>query len=212
MKKKIASVLVAIGILTAPQAWADVPSQLSVSPRLAVLASLPQYVDEPCASLILEPCAPPSVFDTGESNRRRLAEKIAARYSVPIGVAEDVVQTAHEEARAQRMDPLLVLSVIAAESSFNPSAKNKSGAVGLMQTIPRWHGDKMKNLGVSSSQLTSIKPNVRLGVEILKEYLKLSGGNLPLALQKYNGSAGDLSRRYSNKIMRHYDWLFHQAM
>lgn len=212
MKKKIASVLVAIGFLTAPQAWADATTQLSLSPRLAVLASLPQYVDEPCASLVLEPCSLPNVFDTGQRNSHLLAQRIAARYSVPLNVAEDVVQTAHEEARAQHMDPLLVLSVIAAESSFNPAAKNKSGAVGLMQTIPRWHGDKMKNLGVSSSQLTSIKPNVRLGVEILKEYLKLSGGNLPLALQKYNGSAGNRSQRYSNKIMRHYDWLFHQAM
>lgn len=171
---------------------------------LSHLVSTPQYVDSLLLALSDE--ANPAPLIPTES-QAILATKIAGKYDVPPLVAQQIVASAHREAKANGLDPLLVLSVIAAESSFNPKAQNKSGAMGLMQAIPHWHRDKIKNLGISNSQLLSVEPNVRLGVVILKEYLRLSNGNMTLALQKYNGSVKDRSRSYSNKIMRHYNWF-----
>lgn len=171
---------------------------------LSHLVSTPQYVDSLLLALSDE--ANPTPLISAES-QAILATKIAGKYDVPPLVAQQIVAAAHSEAKANDLDPLLVLSVIAAESSFNPKAQNKSGAMGLMQAIPRWHRDKIKNLGISNSQLLSVEPNVRLGVVILKEYLRLSNGNMTLALQKYNGSVKDRSKSYSNKIMRHYNWF-----
>ncbi len=171
---------------------------------LSHLVSTPQYVDSLLLALSDEANPPPLI---PAESQAILATKIARKYDVPPLVAQQIVAAAHSEAKANDLDPLLVLSVIAAESSFNPKAQNKSGAMGLMQAIPRWHRDKIKNLGISNSQLLSVEPNVRLGVVILKEYLRLSNGNMTLALQKYNGSVKDRSKSYSNKIMRHYNWF-----
>lgn len=171
---------------------------------LSHLVSTPQYVDSLLLALSDETNP---IFLLPSESQAVLATKITGKYDVPPLVAQQIVAAAHSEAKANDLDPLLVLSVIAAESSFNPKAQNKSGAMGLMQAIPRWHRDKIKNLGISNSQLLSVEPNVRLGVVILKEYLRLSNGNMTLALQKYNGSTKDRSKSYSNKIMRHYNWF-----
>lgn len=179
------------------------PSHPPEFASLSHLVSTPQYVDSLLLALSDETA--PSIIPS--ASQTALASKIAGKYDIPPVVAQQIVAAAHTEAKANDLDPLLVLSVIAAESSFNPKAQNKSGAMGLMQAIPRWHRDKIKNLGISNSQLLSVEPNVRLGVVILKEYLRLSNGNMTLALQKYNGSAKDRSKSYSNKIMRHYNWF-----
>ena len=137
-----------------------------------------------------------------------MVDRIVEKFDVPRAQASDIVLTAHQEAALHNMDPILVLSVIAAESSFNPKAKNPSGAVGLMQAIPRYHRSTISELGVTSSQLLSVRPNIQLGIEILKIYLAQSDNNLALALQRYNGSVKDKRRAYSNKVLRYYDWLF----
>ena len=173
---------------------------------LSHLVSTPQYVDSLLFPIEDEPLFAASSASPTVS-QIALANKIADKYEITPVVAQEIVTVAHTQAKANNLDPLLVLSVIAAESSFNPKAQNKSGAMGLMQAIPKWHRDKIKNLGISNNQLLTIEPNVRLGVVILKEYLRLSNGNMTLALQKYNGSAKDRSQRYSNKIMRHYNWF-----
>lgn len=191
--------------LTSP-ALANVRSA-SLQPEFASLSDLvsrPQYVD---SLLFAVQDAPKRSTSASATSEMALAEKISDKYDVSPSIAQQIVAVAHTEAKANDLDPLLVLSVIAAESSFNPKAQNKSGAMGLMQAIPRWHRDKIKNLGISNNQLLSVEPNVRLGVVILKEYLRLSNGNMTLALQKYNGSAKDRSHRYSSKIMRHYNWF-----
>lgn len=139
--------------------------------------------------------------------KSELIEKIVDRYKVSPAVADNIVTAAVKEARLHNLDHLVILSVIAAESSFNPQARNQSGALGLMQTIPRWHQEKIRKMGLSNSQLYGVEANVRLGTQILKEYLGLSNGNLMQALQRYNGSLKDRSLRYSKKIMRNYEWF-----
>lgn len=134
-------------------------------------------------------------------------ERIVEKYKTSPAATTAIVRASHLEAKKHNLDPLLVLSVIATESSFNPKARNPSGALGLMQAIPKWHGDKISSLGISSSQLLNIRENVALGTLILKDYLNLSRGNTQNALQRYNGSSKDRSYKYSNKVLRHYRYL-----
>ena len=57
--------------------------------------------------------------------------------------------------------------------------------VGLMQVMPFWP----RQLGVSN-QLVKIAPNIRMGCEILRYYLRVEHHDWTRALARYNGSVG----------------------
>jgi soluble lytic murein transglycosylase-like protein len=83
------------------------------------------------------------------------------------------------------LPPDLVLAVIEVESRFDPWAVSPAGAVGLMQVMPFWP----RELGVQN-QLVRVAPNIRMGCEILRYYLRAENRNWSRALARYNGSAG----------------------
>jgi soluble lytic murein transglycosylase-like protein len=84
-----------------------------------------------------------------------------------------------------RLPPDLVLALIEVESRFDPWAVSRVGAVGLMQVMPFWP----RQLGVQN-QLVRVAPNIRMGCEILRYYLRIERGNWRRALARYNGSLG----------------------
>jgi soluble lytic murein transglycosylase-like protein len=83
------------------------------------------------------------------------------------------------------LPPDLVLAMIDVESRFDKWAVSPVGAVGLMQVMPFWP----RQLGVQN-QLVRIAPNIRMGCEILRFYLRAEHMNWARALARYNGSAG----------------------
>ena len=84
-----------------------------------------------------------------------------------------------------QLPPDLVLALIEVESRFDRWAVSPAGAVGLMQVMPFWP----RQLGVQN-QLVQIEPNIRMGCEILRYYLRAENRNWPRALARYNGSVG----------------------
>jgi soluble lytic murein transglycosylase-like protein len=84
-----------------------------------------------------------------------------------------------------QLPPDLILALMEVESRFDPWAVSPAGAVGLMQVMPFWP----RELGVQN-QLVRIAPNIRLGCEILRYYLRVENRNWPRALARYNGSIG----------------------
>jgi soluble lytic murein transglycosylase-like protein len=66
-----------------------------------------------------------------------------------------------------QLPPDLVLAVIEVESRFDRWAVSRAGAVGLMQVMPFWP----RQLGVQN-QLVRTAPNIRMGCEILRYYLR----------------------------------------
>lgn len=126
-------------------------------------------------------------------------DTIAKRYRVARPVVEDIAQLAEKSARAAGFDPLLILAMIGIESRFNPYAESVFGAQGLMQVIGRFHGDKFD---ATPDGLALIDPetNIRVGVQILREYLRRTG-DLEAALKLYGGETDANGASYAEKVL-----------
>ncbi len=96
-----------------------------------------------------------------------------------------IVNAVFENGAKHRIEPLLLLSLIKKESTFNKKARNKSNASGLMQVIPYWHRDKIKGRNIFSVQV-----NVEVGTIILRNCLDKYHGNMNYALKCYSGGSG----------------------
>jgi soluble lytic murein transglycosylase-like protein len=102
-----------------------------------------------------------------------------------------------------QIPPDLVLALMEVESRFDRWAVSSAGAVGLMQVMPFWP----RELGVQN-QLVKIAPNIRMGCEILRYYLRVEHRNWSLALARYNGSVG--RNKYPALVMQRWQraWRF----
>ena len=111
-------------------------------------------------------------------------------------VAYKIAGSITKHSKTHDVDPFLVLSMIKRESGFRHTIKNRYGAVGLMQVVPRYHKEKIKG-----RSLTDIDTNIEVGVMILAEYLESNQGSLRKALVKYSGNA----RNYREKLNKSYE-------
>ena len=125
-----------------------------------------------------------------------LAGYLSRKYRVSEDVVQDLVTTAFVEGARIGLDPVLIVAVMAVESSFNPIAESVAGARGLMQIIPRFHPEKFPG-----GEKTTFDPqaNIRAGALALKEYIR-RGGGISAGLQIYNGSAPEGSN-YSSRVL-----------
>ncbi|MBK5206759.1 MAG: lytic transglycosylase domain-containing protein [Polaromonas sp.] len=130
---------------------------------------------------------------------RALAVYLARRYKVAQDATEQLVGAAHEAGSRTGVDPLLILAVMAVESSFNPIAESVVGAKGLMQVMPRYHQDKLNALGGEAAVFDPMT-NIMVGARILKDAVRRGGGLMP-GLQLYNGAFSDQSQQYAQKVM-----------
>ena len=95
-------------------------------------------------------------------------------------------------ARKYRLDAALVHAVVTMESSYDPRALSKKGAVGLMQLMPA----TAKRYGVFDRE--NPEQNVTGGVRYLRDLL-IQFRSVSLALAAYNAGEGAV-QRYGNKI------------
>lgn len=100
----------------------------------------------------------------------------------------DFSQNINHAALVNRIDPAFVRAIIHAESHFDPKAKSKQGAQGLMQLMP----DTAKDLGVK--QPLNAKQNIYGGVKHLARLLKKYRGDNKLAAAAYNAGEGAVKK------------------
>lgn len=146
-----------------------------------------------------QPVTDTAQMQAEEARYRALSRFVSRRYLVSQDAAFDLVTHAHSVGRQLQLDPLLIIAVIAIESRFNPIAESPAGAKGLMQIIPKFHGDKLKVFG-GEEAVFEPEANIHVGARILKEYLRRTG-NLGIALQMYAGALDDERDRYTRKVL-----------
>jgi len=118
-----------------------------------------------------------------------VARYLARRYHVADGAVRPLVLAAREAGGQNRLDPLLILAVMAVESSLNPFAESPVGAQGLMQVMTNIHSSRFGLPADASSALEPIA-NIHMGSAILSDLIR-RGGSLERGLQLYVG-AGNL--------------------
>lgn len=112
---------------------------------------------------------------------------ISKKYRVAAEPIAAIVAEAYEQGAQQKIDPTLILAVMAVESSFNPFAQSSVGAQGLMQVMTRVHTAKYENFGGNHAAFDPVS-NLRVGASILKEYIQITG-SVEGALKYYVGAA-----------------------
>ena len=187
---------------------------LALAGGAAVLAFLTLPLREPVekALTVVVPSLPSIVMDqlvaaqgatsVAESPLHReqqaVTEFIAKRYRVAEDAAGEFVTMAYRAGEQHRVDPLLILAVMAIESRYNPVAESTMGARGLMQVIPRYHPEKLEPHG-GEQALLEPAVNIEVGAQILREYTRRFG-DLETALQMYAGALDEPTSQYANKV------------
>jgi soluble lytic murein transglycosylase-like protein len=134
-----------------------------------------------------------------EREQGALARFIAKRYRIAHSAAASFVSLAYRAGDEHSVDPLLILAVMAVESRYNPVAESVVGAKGLMQIIPKFHLDKLVDLG-GEQALLEPEVNIEVGTQILREYTRRFG-DPEFALQMYAGAVDSPGSQYAAKVM-----------
>ncbi len=131
---------------------------------------------------------------------------LAKRYRVAGDAANMLVSTAYVTAHEVKLDPLLILAVMAIESGLNPFAESPMGAKGLMQVMAKVHHDKFQEVGGAQAALNPVA-NIRVGAQILKDYVKRTG-SVEGGLKTYVGAADfESDSGYGSRVLAEYQRL-----
>jgi len=125
---------------------------------------------------------------------------LSKKYNVapePIGA---LVSEAYEIGGRTKLDPTLILAIMAIESGFNPFAQSSVGAQGLMQVMTKIHSEKYENFGGKMAAFDPVS-NLRVGVKVLQECISRAG-SVERGLKFYVG-AGNLETDggYAGKVL-----------
>ena len=129
-----------------------------------------------------------------------LAFWLARKYGVAPEPLSVLVSEAFEIGTKAKLDPTLILAIIAIESGFNPFAQSPVGAQGLMQVMTKIHHEKYENFG---GRLAAFDPvtNIRVGVKVLQECIA-KAGSVEGGLKFYVGAGNHANDGgYAGKVM-----------
>jgi hypothetical protein len=139
-----------------------------------------------------EPAAPaadraaPTEVSANDPRQKHVVQYLARRYRVAEEASRMLVNSAFQIGKEYKLDPLLILSVVAIESSLNPFAESAMGAQGLMQVMTRIHAHRFEPHG---GQMAALDPvaNMKVGSAILSDLIT-RGGSVERGLQLYVGA------------------------
>jgi soluble lytic murein transglycosylase-like protein len=162
-------------------------------PSLAAPAASPQAAPAPLSKAELAHAG-------AQRQQQAVTAWLSKRYRVAGDAADMLVSTAYTTARDIKLDPLLILAVMAIESGLNPFAESPVGAKGLMQVMASVHHAKFQAMGGPQMALNPAA-NIRVGSQILKEYVS-RGGSVEAGLKTYVGAgAFDNDAGYGSRVL-----------
>ncbi|RCW73866.1 lytic transglycosylase domain-containing protein [Pseudorhodoferax soli] len=125
----------------------------------------------------------------------------------PLGA---LVAEAYEVGRQTKLDPTLILAIMAVESGFNPFAQSTVGAQGLMQVMTRVHTAKYDRFGGTLAAFDPVT-NLKVGVKVLQECIARAG-SIEGGLRHYVGDGlGEQGQNYALKVLAEHARLFQVA-
>lgn len=145
--------------------------------RNVLMAWWPENTAERATAVHLNDLPPPQAL---------VANWLARKYRVAPEPLAALVAEAHVLAKSSKVPAHLILAVIATESSFHPYVQSHAGAQGLMQVMTGVHAQRYEAYG---GRLAAFDPltNLRVGVAVLSDAIKMRGGSLEDGLKFYLG-------------------------
>ena len=107
----------------------------------------------------------------------------------PFPYEADILQYAQQEG----INPLLSISVMRKESTFNPTIDSSVGAVGLMQIVPPTAEWVAEQIDMSDYELTNPEDNIKIGTWYLSHNHHRYQDDSLLAVASYNAGTGNVS-------------------
>lgn len=129
----------------------------------------------------------------------QVAHWISRKYRVAPEPVSALVAEAFAIGRRIKLDPTLILAVMAIESRFNPFAQSPVGAQGLMQVLTRVHSDKYEDFGGKQAAFDPLV-NLRVGVKVLQDCIR-NAGTIEGGLRRYVGAVETDGSDYVAKVM-----------
>lgn len=135
---------------------------------------------------------------------------LSKKYNIAPEPLSALVAEAYAVGAKVKLEPTLILAIMAIESGFNPFAQSPVGAQGLMQVMTKIHSDKYEDFG---GKLAAFDPitNLRVGVKVLQGCIARAG-SLEGGLKHYVGAANLANDGgYANKVVAEYARLYQVA-
>ncbi len=153
----------------------------------------------PADKELLPVCLKGTLVEKGTPERPATTAELSAmapRFDSPLALRSGplsverskFVNTVISEARSFKLDPRLVLAVMATESGFDPNAKSPKNAWGLMQLIP----ETAERFNVKN--ILDPVDNIRGGMAYLRWLLSYYRGDVTLTLAAYNAGEGAVDK------------------
>lgn len=125
--------------------------------------------------------------DNPRAREQRIAKFLARYYRRSESDIRRYVRFAHESAKRNGVDPLLVVGIMCVESSLNPKATSHKGAKGLMQVLVAAHKKRFKPFGGTSKSYDP-RTSIEVGTRIIAGMI-VRTGSVKGALKHYVGAA-----------------------
>ena len=123
---------------------------------------------------------------------------IVPGFVFPTKYKEQVMASANRH----NVDPLLIFSIIKAESKFNSDALSRRGAKGLMQIMDKtgqWAASELGMPEFTPDQLFDPTTNIEMGCWYVARLMKQYEGDIPTLLAAYNAGTGNVYKWRNNK-------------
>ena len=206
IKPELAEKFTALSPFTTIEKTPDIDAP--APPSLALLMATPKQLEQAHNDEMVVAEAMATVnedrnFIGDQRQQQWVTNWLAKRYRVASDASNMLVSAAYLTAKEVKIDPLLILSVMAIESGLNPFAESPVGAQGLMQVMSKIHRDKFEEMGGVKAALNPVA-NIRVGALILKDYVT-RGGSLEAGLKLYVGAgAFDNDGGYGSRVIAEY--------